>query len=136
MKNKNIFVLNIILIIILIVSLIIACQSTIPVQTAQRQINLNLFANKNNATIDKDITKIKSEIEKLDIRITNNNIIDLDINNDLNNLKLQVEKLENQKDNNFIVAIESIIIAIFSCYKLITSIKNKSNQKGGETHGK
>lgn len=101
-----------------------------PVQTAKSQINLNLFANKNTQTVDKDILKIKNEIEKLDIRITNNNIIDFSIINDFNNLKNQVNELENKKnyDNNFIIAIESILIAIYSTYKLISSIKNKNKE--------
>ena len=124
--------MKIIYIIIIIITLIIACQSTLPVQTAQKQLNINLFNNKNTQTVDKDILKIKNEIEQLDIRITNNNIIDLEIMNDYHNIKEQVEKLENKKDHNFIIAIEGILIAIYSTYKLISSIKNKKNKSKGD----
>lgn len=112
------------------ISLLIACQSTLPVQVAQKQLNINLFKNKNESDNRKYINQIKNDIEKLDIKITNNNYIDLSILHEYENLKNRVNDLENieSNNNNFIVAIESILIAIYSTYKLISSIKNKNKK--------
>lgn len=111
--------------IIILTTNIIACQSTIPVQTAQSQLNINLFNNKHESDNRKYINQIRNEIKELDLKISNTNINENLLTNYIN-LKEKVEtldKTDNSKD--IIVLIESLIISIFTLLKIFKKQKKQ-----------